>query len=42
MLSAPVTRDTMFYNGFKAVSSPRMNPSPEQEQGSWLSLGKER
>jgi len=38
----PVTRDTMFYNRFKAVSSPRMNPSPEREEGSWLSLGKQK
>lgn len=41
-ISVPVTRDTMFYNGFQEVSSPRMNPSPKREQSSWLSLGRQR
>lgn len=31
-ISVPVTRDTMFYNGFQEVSSPRMNPSPKREK----------
>lgn len=41
-ISAPVTRDTMFCNGFQEVSSPRTNPSPKREQSSWLSLGRQR
>lgn len=31
-ISAPVTRDTMFCNGFQEVSSPRMNPSLERKK----------
>lgn len=31
-ISAPVTTDTIFYNDFQEVSSPRMNPSPKREK----------
>lgn len=41
-ISAPVTRDTMFCNGFQEVSSPRMNPSLKRKKSSWLSLGRQR